>query len=387
MTVFPLFLQRMGRGSMSFDEPRPNTTHATKRHSLDMDTLRSRRRLPLLRSPKFFAKVTWVDTLSQLATMVPLSQVSIPQPVYEYNMKVESALPVLPTPLRQQQQQQQQQQEQQPQMAFGVPLEGLMARSGSSSGGVILPRPVRECIAYLRHNGVATEGLFRRSPPSTVLRAAKDAYNGDQPVDLELGGVHVAAVLLKLFFRELPEPVFSSHSYATVRALPVATIGSSAADVAKQMDSVRARYVEEVILPSLTRECRLLLCFACALLAIVARNEEANRMTAFNLAIVWAPNLARSANPVADVAMCSAGPQSATVGSVIQIMVACFDSVFAAELATILGDGAATDDRVVAVLDVVDRMNEDGWVGFADSTPPALPPRSVSADKAEPGSD
>ncbi|KAJ2056665.1 hypothetical protein GGI17_006077 [Coemansia sp. S146] len=382
MTVFPLFLQRMGRGSMSFDEPRPNTTHATKRHSLDMDSLRSRRRLPLLRSPKFFAKVTWVDTLSQLATMVPLSQVSIPQPVYEYNMKVESALPVLPTPPRQQHQQQQ---EQQLQMAFGVPLEGLMVRGGSSSS-VILPRPVRECIAYLRHNGVATEGLFRRSPPSTVLRAAKDAYNGDQPVDLELGGVHVAAVLLKLFFRELPEPVFSSHSYATVRALPVATISSSAADVAKQMDSVRARYVEEVILPSLTRECRLLLCFTCALLAIVARNEDANRMTAFNLAIVWAPNLARSANPVADVAMCSAGPQSATVGSVVQIMVACFDSVFAAELAIILGNRATTDDRVEAVLDVVDRMNEDGWVGF-DSTPPALPPRSVSADKAEPGSD
>ncbi|KAJ2038482.1 hypothetical protein GGI01_001521 [Coemansia sp. RSA 376] len=380
MTGIPLFLQRMGRGSMSFDEPRPNTTHPTKRHSLDMDTLLSRRRLPLLRSPKFFAKVTWVDTLSQLATMVPLSQVSIPQPVYEYNMKVESALPALSTP-------RQQQQQQQAPMAFGVPLEGVMTRGSNSSA--ILPRPVRECIAYLRHNGVATEGLFRRSPPSTVLRAAKDAYNGDQPVDLELGGVHVAAVLLKLFFRELPEPIFSSHSYATVRALPVATIdGNAAADVAKQMDSVRARYVEEVILPSLSRECRLLLCFTCALLAIVARNEESNRMTAFNLAIVWAPNLARSANPVADVAMCSAGPAAATVGSVIQIMVACFDSVFAAELATILGSSnTATDDRVVAVLDVVDRMNEDGWVGFVESTPPALPPRSVSTDKAESGSD
>ncbi|KAJ2675682.1 hypothetical protein GGI25_003880 [Coemansia spiralis] len=34
-------------------------------------------------SPKFFAKVTWVDTLSQLAGLVPLNQINVPQPVYE----------------------------------------------------------------------------------------------------------------------------------------------------------------------------------------------------------------------------------------------------------------------------------------------------------------
>ncbi|KAJ2730184.1 hypothetical protein IW152_005362 [Coemansia sp. BCRC 34962] len=303
-------------------------------------------------SPKFFAKITWVDTLSQLATMVPLSQVSIPQPVYEYNMKVDegsvsaaaaaaaaAAAPRAPS-----------QQESELPLAFGVPLEALM-----SSDKVGLPRPVRECISYLRHHGVATEGLFRRSPLSTQLRAAKDAYNRDQPVDLEVGGVHVAAVLLKLFYRELPAPIFSD--YAIVRALPAASSMDNT-DAARQMDGVRAQYIKEVVLSSLSRQCRLLLCFTCALLAIVARNEGTNRMTAFNLAVVWAPNLARSENPVADVAMCCAGPSSATVGSVIMAMVACFDSVFADELCEVLGT-LDTDDRVAAVLDAVDRMNEE----------------------------
>ncbi|KAJ1817181.1 hypothetical protein LPJ60_004963 [Coemansia sp. RSA 2675] len=301
-------------------------------------------------SPKFFAKISWVDTLSQLATMVPLNQVSIPQAVYEYNMKVESsvsaAAPRAPS------------QESEVPLAFGVALETLMA-----SDGVSLPRPVRECISYLRHHGIVTEGLFRRSPPSTQLRAAKDAYNRDQPVDLELGGVHVAAVLLKLFYRELPTPIFSD--YALVRAMPAAASADST-DAAQQMDSVRARYVREVVLASLSRQSRLLLCFTSALLALVARNEAANRMTAFNLAVVWAPNLARSENPVADVAMCCAGPAAATVGSVVMAMVACFDSVFADEIAEVLG-GLATDDRVVAVLDAVDRMNAPAA--------PALPPR------------
>ncbi|KAI8324495.1 RhoGAP-domain-containing protein, partial [Martensiomyces pterosporus] len=230
-------------------------------------------------SPKFFAKVTWVDTLSHLANLVPLSQISIPQPVYDYNMTVEQAI-TLPPQMHQTTATQ----------VFGVPLDVLM-----HDGTGILPRPVRECISFIRYNGLATEGLFRRSPPSTALRSAKEGYNRDLGVDLTLSGVHAAAVLLKLFFRELPSPVFGGASYDTVLALPSV----------QPMDVVRARYVEEVILPSLTIEYRQLLCFTCALLNVVARNTAVNKMTPYNLAVVWAPNLARSSNPVADVAMCS----------------------------------------------------------------------------------
>ncbi|KAJ2443419.1 hypothetical protein GGF42_006637 [Coemansia sp. RSA 2424] len=346
-------------------------------------------------SPKFFAKVTWVDTLSQLATMVPLSQISIPAPVSEHNAKVdagaragggEGAL-LAPPPLNES-------------LAFGVPLAVLMRGGGGNH--VVLPRPVRECIAFLRRHGTATEGVFRRSPPSTALRAAKAAYNGGQAVDLSLGGgVHVAAVLLKLFFRELPVPVFgggNDSDYAVVRALPVAgkSDGSPQTDQAdQQMDDLRARYVADVILPQLARETRLLLCFTAALLACVARNAATTRMTAFNLAVVWAPNLARSASPVADVAMCCAGPGAASVGAVVQIMVSSFDSVFAAELPAILGSAGFSGgdgDCVEAVLDVVDRMNQegDGFAGLEISSsspsppppPPPLPPRAEAFGSA-----
>ncbi|KAJ2642842.1 hypothetical protein GGF44_001459 [Coemansia sp. RSA 1694] len=337
-------------------------------------------------SPKFFAKVTWVDTLSQLATMVPLSQISIPAPVSEHNAKVdagaraggggEGAL-LAPPPLNALNES----------LAFGVPLAALMRRGNH----VVLPRPVRECIAFLRRHGAATEGVFRRSPPSTALRAAKAAYNGGQAVDLSLGGgVHVAAVLLKLFFRELPAPVFGNDGdYAVVRALPVAgkSAGSPQTDQAdQQMDDLRARYVADVVLPQLVRETRLLLCFTAALLACVARNAATTRMTAFNLAVVWAPNLARSASPVADVAMCCAGPGAASVGAVVQIMVSSFDLVFAAaELPAILGAGFSGGDCVEAVLDVVDRMNQegDGFAGLEiNSSPPPLPPRAEALGSA-----
>ncbi|KAJ2380385.1 hypothetical protein GGI05_006324 [Coemansia sp. RSA 2603] len=276
-------------------------------------------------------------------------------------------------------------------MVYGVPLEPLMA---TADGLRVLPRPIRECIAFINHHGLATEGLFRRSPPSTALRSAKDGYNRGQSVDLGLAGVHVAAVLLKLFFRELPESVFSNSNYDIVRALPASISSSpedaSSTDVAKQMDAVRARYVEEVILPSLKPEYRLLLCFVCALLHMVARNESANRMTAYNLAIVWAPNLARSSNPVLDVTMCGAGPGAATVGSVVQIMVQMFDRVFSQELRLILGncDGyqdAAGFDQADEVLRIVDRMNRGEYRGVQVATalsPPKLPPRRVASPEA-----
>ncbi|KAJ2782621.1 hypothetical protein GGI15_002855 [Coemansia interrupta] len=114
MAGIPLFLQRIGRGTTSFDEPRSSSANnnnnarsaSDKRRSFDMGFVRRRAsvsapasskpaieplspgkprrsRLLLASSPKFFAKVAWVDTLSQLATMVPLNQINIPQPVYE----------------------------------------------------------------------------------------------------------------------------------------------------------------------------------------------------------------------------------------------------------------------------------------------------------------
>ncbi|KAJ1848751.1 hypothetical protein LPJ70_000861, partial [Coemansia sp. RSA 2708] len=298
------------------------------------------------RSPKFFAKVTWVDTLSQLAALVPLNQINVPQPVYDYNAKVDGArgpaaeasvAPASPDT-----------------QVFGVPLATDTAQ--------LPPRAVRQCISYIRQHGLATEGLFRRSPPSTALRAAKDGFNRGQHVDLALAGVHVACVLLKVFVRELPTPVFGdaagSCSYDTVRALPQAPKVDDT-EAARQMDEVRERYVREVVLGAVRREVRVLLCYVFALLALVARNEAGTRMTAYSLAVVWAPNMARTDDPMQDVAMCAAG-NAATVGGVVQLMVQGFERVFAPQIEEILGGRqrvANADDVAAEVLDVVELMD------------------------------
>ncbi|KAJ1955366.1 hypothetical protein EC988_001922 [Linderina pennispora] len=101
MPGIPSLLQRIGRGSLD-NESRSQWNLSKRSPSLDVNLLTrstgdlrynehnglarqpSKLRRPRLpSSPKFFAKVTWVDTLSRLATFVPLSQINIPQPVYE----------------------------------------------------------------------------------------------------------------------------------------------------------------------------------------------------------------------------------------------------------------------------------------------------------------
>ncbi|KAJ2448382.1 hypothetical protein EV183_005466 [Coemansia sp. RSA 2336] len=359
------FWNRAGRRSLSYEMTEPADHYQRKHHSLDMGDTGERRLRVKSRSPKFFAKVTWVDTLSQLASLVPISQISIPQPVYDYNMKVENIK--RPAAANVPQSGELSEEPDLETRVFGVPLPTVMSVDGGSTQ---LPRPVRECIGYIRHHGLDTEGLFRRSPPSTALRAAKDSYNRGQTVDLSLaGGVHVAAVLLKLFFRELPVPVFGdgvgSCSYETVRALPSAKRGSkddeTDVDVAKQMDAVRVRFMQEVVLPSISQEYRHLLCFICALLHMVERNESATRMTAYNLAVVWAPNMARTDNPIVDVSMCASGPYASTAGGAVQTMIQSFDLVFAQEIQDILGGKQRVenvDDVAVEILNTVDLMNQ-----------------------------
>ncbi|KAJ2450166.1 hypothetical protein GGF42_004557 [Coemansia sp. RSA 2424] len=79
-------------------------------------------------------------------------------------------------------------------------------------------------------------------------------------------------------------------------------------------------------------------------------------------------------------------------------MVSSFDSVFAAELPAILGSAgflsAGGGDCVEAVLDVVDRMNQegDGFVGLEISSsspqsPPPLPPRAEALGSASSSND
>jgi len=107
-------------------------------------------------SPKFFRKIQYISTLSELAENVPLTQIDIAPAVYQYasrpqlsnfflnqtpnreNLKYERQI-ILPL--------------KEHACMFGVPLEDLMGEFGENGG---IPRVVKDCVEYLRECGMTT---------------------------------------------------------------------------------------------------------------------------------------------------------------------------------------------------------------------------------------
>ena len=56
------------------------------------------------------------------------------------------------------------------------------------------------------------EGIFRLSGSSTHIKELREAFDRGEEVDLTLvKDEHVVTGLLKLYFRELPEPLFTRN--------------------------------------------------------------------------------------------------------------------------------------------------------------------------------
>ncbi|OMH81520.1 Rho GTPase-activating protein gacY [Zancudomyces culisetae] len=90
----------------------------------------------------------------------------------------------------------------------------------------MMPEAIITWILYLNENGIKTEGIFRRSPASSKLREAKEEFDceiGSMDCE-ELGGVHVIAVLLKMFFKELQIAIFDKNVYEVLKGQQKAKI-------------------------------------------------------------------------------------------------------------------------------------------------------------------
>ncbi|KZO96526.1 RhoGAP-domain-containing protein [Calocera viscosa TUFC12733] len=273
-------------------------------------------------SPKFFRKIQYVKTLSDLAQYIPITQINIAPEVYKENLKYEKTI-TLPEEL-------------QHAAVFRVPLDQLI---GPKTSGSIIPLPLRDCADYIRSDGLDIEGLFRRSPNSVMLRQAQDAYDRGNPVTLSsFGDPHLAAVLFKIFFHELPEPLFPESSYSIIRRCPPAS--------ADPNDTAAINYIRDEILPALSENGSYVLAYALHLMHDVSLHSTRNKMDATNLAICFSPNLVRSRNPGIDVQMCQvptppahsspgtptprapAGTVPSTLGMVLKICIERYFEIF-----------------------------------------------------------
>lgn len=77
------------------------------------------------------------------------------------------------------------------------------------------PRLVMNCVEYIEASGLGQEGLYRLSGSGTEIQQAKQALDKDPDFPLEniIKDVHAVTGVLKLFFRELADPLFPRAVY------------------------------------------------------------------------------------------------------------------------------------------------------------------------------
>ncbi|KAF6107486.1 Rho GTPase activating protein 19 [Phyllostomus discolor] len=166
--------------------------------------------------------------------------------------------------------------------------------------GVIFGSPLTEegiaqiyqLIEYL-HKNLRVEGLFRVPGNSVRQQILRDALNNGSDIDLESGEFHSndVATLLKMFLGELPEPLLThKHFHAHLKIADLTQFDdkgnkTNVPDKARQIEALQLLFL---ILPPPNRN---LLKLLLDLLYQTAKKQDKNKMSAYNLALMFAPHV------------------------------------------------------------------------------------------------
>ncbi|XP_058650465.1 rho GTPase-activating protein 12a isoform X4 [Onychostoma macrolepis] len=172
---------------------------------------------------------------------------------------------------------------------FGSSLSSLCQRECTT-----VPHFVSLCIEQVEKNGLGVDGLYRVSGNLAIIQKLRFAVNHDEKVDLgdsKWEDIHVTTGALKMFFRELPEPLFPYaffNNFITAIKMPDYKQKVQAVkDLMKQLprpnhDTIQALFKH---------------------LKKVIQHVDMNRMTTQSVAIVFGPTLLRPEVETANMAV------------------------------------------------------------------------------------
>uniref|UniRef100_UPI003AABE9F5 active breakpoint cluster region-related protein isoform X2 n=1 Tax=Centroberyx gerrardi TaxID=166262 RepID=UPI003AABE9F5 len=162
---------------------------------------------------------------------------------------------------------------------FGVKINVVTKRERSK-----VPYIVRQCIEEVEKRGIDEVGIYRISGVATDIQALKTAFDTntkDILVMLSDMDINAIAGTLKLYFRELPEPLLTDRLY------PAFMEGIALSDPAAK-ENCMMHLLRSLPDPNLITFLSLL-----EHLKRVAEKEPINKMSLHNLATVFGPTLLR----------------------------------------------------------------------------------------------
>ncbi|XP_073711974.1 rho GTPase-activating protein 12a isoform X2 [Misgurnus anguillicaudatus] len=172
---------------------------------------------------------------------------------------------------------------------FGSSLSSLCQRENCT-----VPHFVSLCIEHVETNGLGVDGLYRVSGNLAIIQKLRFAVNHDEKLDLgdsKWEDIHVTTGALKMFFRELPEPLFTYTYFndflSAIKMADYKQKVKSVKDVMKQLplpnyDTIQALFKH---------------------LRKVIQHGDENRMTYQSVAIVFGPTLLRPETETANMAV------------------------------------------------------------------------------------
>uniref|UniRef100_A0A3Q2XIF6 BCR activator of RhoGEF and GTPase n=1 Tax=Hippocampus comes TaxID=109280 RepID=A0A3Q2XIF6_HIPCM len=189
---------------------------------------------------------------------------------------------------------------------FGVKIHVVTKRERSK-----VPLIVRQCVEEIERRGMEEVGIYRVSGVATDIQALKGAFdlnNKDVSVMMRDMDVNAIAGTLKLYFRELPEPLFTDELY------PNFSGGIALSDsVAKESCMLN-------LLLSLPEPNLVTFLFLLDHLKRVAENESFNKMSLHNLATVFGPTLLRPSEKDSKITINSSQPISMNDSWSLEVM-------------------------------------------------------------------
>ncbi|KAF5894036.1 rho GTPase-activating protein 12-like isoform X1 [Clarias magur] len=164
-------------------------------------------------------------------------------------------------------------------LVFGCDLISLCQREKTT-----VPHFVKICIEYIENQGLSLDGLYRVSGNLAVIQKLRFAVNHDENINLaesKWEDIHVATGALKMFFRELPEPLFNyayfNDFFSAIKITDYKQKVQAIKDLVKQLPQPHHDTMQELFKH----------------LRKVIEHGEENRMTTQSVAIVFGPTLLR----------------------------------------------------------------------------------------------
>lgn len=207
---------------------------------------------------------------------------------------------------------------------FGCNLENYLKITGRD-----VPEVVESCVKFIKKFGLDHQGIFRLSGSTTEINDMKQLFeNGRDP----LAGlnhwkdINAVAGLLRVYFRELEDPLFPSAHY---QDFIKASLSGSVEDGVRELSNVLNLLPESIV---------QVMKYLFSFLNLVAQHSDSNKMDAHNLAVVFGPTVLRIPSEQDMIAYQS------QVNGMIELLIKHCDEVFPGSAETLRAQLSETEE-------------------------------------------